>query len=76
MTAVVNVGTSGWHYDHWLGPFYPEEAEDDALLPYYAEHFPTVEVNNTFFQLSETSTLTQWRHTTPDDFTFAVKASC
>lgn len=75
MSAEVHVGTSGWHYRHWLGTFYPEGTEDEALLPFYAEHFSTVEVNNTFYQLPEVATLRKWRQMTPDDFTFAVKAS-
>lgn len=75
MSAEVAIGTSGWHYDHWLGPFYPQGSEGEALLPFYAEHFATVEVNNTFYQLPQAATLRQWRQMTPDGFTFAVKAS-
>jgi uncharacterized protein YecE (DUF72 family) len=75
MSPKVYVGTSGWYYDHWLGAFYPEETQSEALLPFYASRFPTVEVNNTFYQLPEATTLEQWRQMTPSGFTFAVKAS-
>lgn len=75
MSGQIFVGTSGWHYDHWQGPFYPEGIQAEDLLPFYAERFATVEVNNTFYQLPEVETLRQWRRSAPTAFTFAVKAS-
>lgn len=75
MSGKVRVGTSGWHYEHWRGPFYPEGTSGDAELPFYSARFPTVEVNNSFYRLPEEDVLRGWRESTPDGFTFAVKAS-
>ncbi len=69
------IGTSGWHYDHWIGPFYPEGAAGSALLDHYVRHFRTVEINNTFYHLPSRETLESWREQTPRGFRFAVKAS-
>jgi len=69
------IGTSGWHYQHWKGPFYPEDLADDQLLQHYAEHFHTAEVNNTFYQLPSKETLARWRDAVPRGFLFSVKAS-
>ena len=69
------IGTSGWQYKHWRGPFYPEKLPLRAWLPYYAEHFDTVEVNNSFYRLPTEETFAKWRDTTPPGFVFAVKAS-
>jgi uncharacterized protein YecE (DUF72 family) len=72
---VLVVGTSGWQYRDWRGPFYPPGVPQRAWLEYYAERFATVEVNNAFYRLPERSTFEDWRARTPDDFTVAVKAS-
>ncbi|MBD3420611.1 MAG: DUF72 domain-containing protein [Chitinivibrionales bacterium] len=69
------IGTSGWHYDHWKGTFYPDGLKAEDMLPWYAGIFSTVEINNSFYRLPEASTLKAWRDTVPDGFTFAVKAS-
>ena len=71
----IRVGTSGWNYGHWKGPFYPDGARDSDLLGLYAERFDTVEVNNTFYQLPATRTIERWVRAVPDGFVFAVKAS-
>lgn len=62
-------------YDHWEGVFYREGASSEELLPAYAESFPTVEVNNTFYQLPDAGTVEGWRRRTPAAFVFAVKAN-
>lgn len=69
------IGTSGWHYQHWKGNFYPEEIADSAQLAYYAEHFGTVELNNSFYHLPPPETFSNWRKKTPAGFIFAVKGS-
>ena len=71
----MRIGTSGWYYDHWRGPFYPQDLSQEDFLPYYAEHFQTVEINNTFYQLPDEHTLLTWRDSVPQGFTFSVKAS-
>lgn len=73
--GAIHVGTSGWHYDHWRGPFYPEALAKEEFLTHYARRFQTVEVNNTFYQLPREKTLVQWRQAVPREFVFAVKAS-
>jgi uncharacterized protein YecE (DUF72 family) len=70
------IGTSGYVYRHWRkGVFYPAEVRVREELAYYAERFPTVELNNPFYRLPTAEMFTRWRETTPDDFEFAVKAS-
>jgi len=69
------IGTSGWHYGHWKGPFYPPDTSTDAMLDFYVRHFATVEINNSFYQLPKKETLRSWRQNTPKDFVFAFKAS-
>lgn len=71
----IHIGTSGWHYPHWVGPFYPEHMPSGEFLPYYARYFKTVEINNTFYHLPNPQALTAWCHETPEDFLFACKAS-
>jgi uncharacterized protein YecE (DUF72 family) len=71
----IYIGTSGWHYAHWSGPFYPESMKADAYLSFYASKFRSVEINNTFYHLPEPKTLAQWRDITPPGFLFACKAS-
>lgn len=69
------IGTSGWQYNDWQGPFYPEDAGKGDLLTHYAQTFGAVEVNNTFYNLPARSTLKRWYDTTPGYFVFACKAS-
>jgi uncharacterized protein YecE (DUF72 family) len=69
------VGTSGFSYKEWLGRFYPEKLPAAEMLRYYAQHFRTVEINNTFYRMPKTSMLENWAATTPAGFRFAVKAS-
>jgi len=71
----IYIGTSGYNYKHWKGPFYPEDLKQDAWLDFYAQQFQTLEINNTFYNLPEKKTFEHWRDTVPTDFTFAVKAS-
>jgi len=71
----LHIGTSGWHCDHWRGPFYPPDLDAEGYLPFYARSFATVEINNSFYHLPKAETLSHWRETTPEDFVFAVKAS-
>lgn len=71
----MHIGTSGWHYAHWRGNFYPPELPTSRWLEYYAGVFGTVEVNNSFYQLPSEDTFRMWHATTPPGFTFAVKAS-
>jgi uncharacterized protein YecE (DUF72 family) len=71
----IRIGTSGWHYRHWVGPFYPDDLAADEYLSAYAAHLDTVEVNNTFYRLVQAETMRRWRDSVPDDFEFAVKGS-
>jgi uncharacterized protein YecE (DUF72 family) len=72
---MVLVGTSGWQYRDWRGPFYPDKLPQRAWLEHYAGRFATVEVNNAFYRLPERDTFVRWRQRTPDDFRLAVKMS-
>src|SRR5262249_50079395 len=69
------VGTSGYAFKEWKGPFYPDELPDSDMLAFYASRFPTVEINNTFYRLPRENVLAGWASQVPDGFTFAIKAS-
>lgn len=75
MTARLWAGASGYSYKEWKGSFYPEAIKSDAMLAWYAERLPTVEINNTFYQMPKTSVLEHWAAATPERFRFAIKAS-
>lgn len=75
MAAEIRIGTSGWHYKHWLGRFYPPKLPASKMLAFYFEHFNTVEINNSFYRLPSESAFAAWRDATPPDFRFAVKGS-
>jgi uncharacterized protein YecE (DUF72 family) len=68
------VGTSGYQYPEWRGTFYPEKFSTDKMLAYYAERFPTVEINYTFYRMPTEKLLAGWAAGTPDRFTFTLKA--
>lgn len=72
---MIRIGTSGWHYQHWRGPFYPEGCSAAKMLDHYVRQFDTVEINNSFYKLPNPETFSCWRQQTPKDFCFAVKAS-
>jgi uncharacterized protein YecE (DUF72 family) len=74
-SCAIHIGTSGWHYKHWKGPFYPEKLPASKMLEYYTAHFDTVELNNTFYRLPQENGLETWRESTPKDFLFAAKGS-
>lgn len=71
----IHIGTSGWHYNHWRGPFYPEKMEAREFLEFYIGHFHTVEINNSFYRLPTEHAFSIWRDTVPPGFIFAVKGS-
>jgi uncharacterized protein YecE (DUF72 family) len=75
MTCDIRIGTSGYHYKHWQGPFYTARIPASKLLDFYARHFNTVELNNSFYRLPTVSAFDDWRRSTPSNFVFAVKAS-
>lgn len=67
-------GTSGYSYKEWMGHFYPQQLPAGEMLRYYAEHFSTVEINNTFYRMPAESMLAQWAQQVPDHFVFTLKA--
>lgn len=69
------IGTSGYVYKHWRGLFYPQALPVRDWLPFYAQHFDTVELNNPFYRLPSKAVFSAWRQTVPPTFVFAVKAS-
>ena len=68
------VGTSGYKYPEWRGTFYPEKLAAAKMLPYYAERFPTVEINYTFYRTPNEKILEGWNQATPDRFKLTLKA--
>jgi uncharacterized protein YecE (DUF72 family) len=67
------IGTSGFSYDEWKGSFYPEKMASKDMLRYYAERFPTVEINNTFYRMPKEDVLKGWADQVPESFRFVIK---
>ncbi len=75
MACDIRIGTSGYHYQHWVGPFYPAKTSSAKMLAYYIRYFDTLELNNSFYRLPTIDAFESWRDATPGNFVFAVKAS-
>ena len=71
----LHIGTSGYQYDHWRGVLYPEGVAKKRWFQHYAQHFETVEINNTFYHLPSAETFEHWRDQTPKGFVYALKYS-
>jgi uncharacterized protein YecE (DUF72 family) len=67
-------GASGYAFKEWKGSFYPEKIAPDAMLAWYAERLPSVEINNSFYQMPKVNVLENWAQATPEAFRFSIKA--
>lgn len=68
------VGTSGYNYKEWKGPFYPADLAEHDMLRFYGERHSSVEINYTFYRMPTVRTLQAWAKETPEDFVFSLKA--
>ena len=73
MSARIRIGTQGWNYDAWVGPFYPSGTRPADYLSVYARAFDTVEVDSTFYAVPPVKTVRGWYERTPPSFVFALK---
>jgi len=73
MAAPIRVGTQGWNYDAWVGPFYPTGTRPADFLSVYARAFDTVEVDSTFYATPASKTVRSWAQRTPENFVFSLK---
>ena len=73
MAAAIRIGTQGWNYDAWVGPFFPSGTRSVDFLAIYARAFDTVEVDSTFYAVPAAKTVRGWYQRTPGNFTFALK---
>ena len=68
------IGTSGYNYPEWKGSFYPADLPVARMLPYYAERFPTVEINYTFYRMPNEKVAAGWAAQTPSPYRLTLKA--
>lgn len=71
----IRIGCSGWNYRHWRELFYPRGLPVSRWFGFYAGHFDTVEINNSFYMLPKAETFRKWRDQAPPGFRYAVKAN-
>ncbi len=69
------VGTSGFSYKEWKGPFYPEKISGSKMLEFYSGQLNSVEINNTFYRMPKPEVVEKWAATVPSGFRFILKAS-
>jgi len=72
---VILVGTSGYNYPEWKGSFYPQDLPAAKMLPFYADRFPSVEINATFYRMPTPKAVAGWAGQVPPTFRFTLKAN-
>lgn len=75
VSSGLNIGTSGWSYDNWVGDFYPKGTGKSDMLEYYVQQFDSVEINATFYRLPFENMVKGWRNKAHDNFSYSVKGS-
>ena len=75
MAGDIRIGCSGWSYPHWRSVFYPDKMPAREHFAFYAQHFNTVELNNSFYRQPPRERFEAWRQQAPPGFLFAVKGS-
>jgi len=73
MSNDIRIGTQGWNYEAWVGPFYPSGTRPADFLAVYSRAFTTVEVDSTFYAIPAAKTVRGWAERTPPEFSFALK---
>lgn len=73
MNAKIHIGTQGWNYDGWVGPFYPAGTRKREMLGLYSKIFDTVEIDSTFYAIPAEASVRGWAERTPGDFLFSLK---
>src|SRR5436189_6441475 len=71
--ARIHIGTQGWNYDAWVGPFYPVGTRPADFLPVYGRAVDTVEVDSTFYCIPAAKTVRGWARKTPDEYIVSLK---
>jgi hypothetical protein len=71
----LRVGTSGWHYSDWWGPFYPKDLPKKNALTFYSSRFDATELNAPFYRAPTPAAVRNWADSTPSNFRFSWKAS-
>ena len=74
MATRILAGASGYSFKEWCGTFYPDKMKPPEMLPFYSQHLPTVEINNTFYRFPRQNVVEEWARITPATFKFAIKA--
>ncbi|MDB5162406.1 MAG: hypothetical protein JWN28_13 [Candidatus Saccharibacteria bacterium] len=73
MSTEIYIGTSGWHYNHWMKLFYPADIKGYRELTYHATYFNTVENNSSFYRIASEGTYKTWSRMTPESYKFSMK---
>jgi uncharacterized protein YecE (DUF72 family) len=71
----IHIGTSGWNFPHWKGPFYPPTLKPPDWLSFYSQRFDTLELNVTFYRQPKVDVFRKWRDTVSPGFLFSMKMS-
>ncbi|MBN2226721.1 MAG: DUF72 domain-containing protein [candidate division Zixibacteria bacterium] len=69
----IKIGTSGYSFDDWKGPFYPPDIKKGKMFDHYVKHFPTVEINSTYYRIPHPAVMVNIEKKSPDDYEFIVK---
>ncbi len=70
---MIYVGTCGYSYKDWVGPFYPGTIRQNEMLAYYANCFPAVEIDASFYGVPRRETVARMNARTPQAFRFCFK---
>ena len=71
---MIHIGTSGYSFRDWVGPFYPPGTAAKEMLGLYARRFQAVEINATYYRLPRPEVTSRMAEVTPAEFRFTVKA--
>ena len=70
----LHIGTCGFSYRDWIGPFYPKGTRSLDMLPFYSQRFDCVEIDSTYYAIPKPQLFESMDRRTPDGFRFTVKA--
>jgi uncharacterized protein YecE (DUF72 family) len=69
----ISIGTAGFFYKDWVGPFYPKKLEKAQYIEYFSKFFDLVEINSTFYNLPTEDMVINWKQRVPENFHFMIK---